>query len=978
MMSEQFGTIIQALSTGRNPTCDKPLTQDTILQILQHPQVQRALIYHAGKSSNHNSKEAGILQALADCQDPVTGNPLDKQDAWNLLQNPSVLAILKSAAGSSEPVADAPARFKHNTFIRVVIPLLILWLGIVIWWGLEHYSRQPGSIHDPVLEPYLERLNPPVKDKKAMASRSSVNNKESDRDLHRLREFLNRYSSRGLRRNKQSIPDQMDALVMSSPERLLPLINTQAFALLELDDSLANHLRQAGLKYLQVLQSGEETSSHCHAIDSWTWSVRELLSSGMTANLFRPHAVDGCAEKMPVQTGRVVAVWVGSEQNVPDDNLKNACTQVVFDRKGQSDTSSEPWLDVANCADGTSIYLAAGIGPESVMVPTKKSSVTQKRLSDILISLPVDQNIDSARYANYIALYHLGRVSRGKLIIEPGLLSFRQLVSGEGDIAISNTVARSPKTFQKRIQVRHAESRLNPDCRRDPVTHKSQTKIVNAPVTQAEDKTPKVLINRDPKVFDDVCAGDTLIFNIYAANIERVMLNFDNANAKDGMGGIQLIQPVNFQNSVKFTTPSDWHGFTTISATGFAKVDGKPFIAGNKVTFNIKPKTIQKKANNRNRAGKTERRNQRVPRGQSNVVVDKRTLKEFFENYIHLRNSFDPALKKLYARNALITHFNPTKRRTTTYSDDRGRGSLKRFRQELEANNEKGKFSGVKILKHSNGYKIKASRYSTYYCITDKQYYMIVESDTDGKLKIITERLSFPSEPECNKEGVAKDYSPEKSSSPASSFSEASCDLSHLNPIADTFVYSFPGNEKRNFGEREFFSAGEWTTNGRPFSVYAYLKFDLGCIPEDAIVKSAKLSLYPDTVHNLYGQGKYNSESPGHSTLSGTNAFYIQKITEEWGEMSVNWYSKPGLDETHQVVVKGSDVVDENTPEEYQSGPEKYFLDMEIVDLINDIREGDNFGIGLKMQNESYYREVNFRSRENTKGLVPVLKIELE
>ncbi len=751
MTSERFGIIIKALSSGRHPMYDKPLTQDTTLQILQHRQVQRALLYYAGKSSSHNSKEAGLFQALADCQNPVTGKPLNKQEAWNLLHNPSVLEMLRHAADPSKATAAPPTSFKRNTLISVVIPLLILWMGVLIWWGLEHYSRQPGSIHDPVFKPYLKRIKPPVRDEYAMASRKPADIKKSDRDLHRLQQFLSRYSRSGAILNKPNIPDQLDALVMSSPNRLLPLINTKAFALLELDHSMANALRQAGLKNLQVLQSGEEAPSHCRAVGSWTWPVREWLSSGMTANLFHSYTVDGCAKKMPIQAGSIIAVWVGSDEKALSNDLINACTQVVFGRDDQSDISSEPWLDVANCVDGTSVYLAAGIGPESVMVSTKNSTLRQKQLADVLTSLPVDQNIDSAHYTSYIALYHLGRVSHGKLNIESGLLHFKQLINGEGSTENWKTVVSGPQRIKTR---RRAEARLNPDCRRKPMTHRAQAKTTSVPVTQTEDNTPRILINRDPRVFDNICMGDTLIFNVYAANIKRIMISFDNANAKD-LSGIQIIQSVNFQNSVEFTTPPDWHGFTTISATGFTEVSGKPSIAGNKVTFNIKPKLLQQEANSR--AGVKERRIQKTLRPKSNIVADKRTVKEFFEIYIELRNSFDPAWKKMFAPDAVISYRNTTNKTMSIYSAARGRDNrllLKQLRQKLKANNEKGLFSNIEILRHRNGYRIKASRYSSYYCSTDKHYYITVLPDTDGQLKITAERLAFPSKPECNPDNI--------------------------------------------------------------------------------------------------------------------------------------------------------------------------------------------------------------------------------
>ena len=172
--------IIWALAEGCHPASGEPLTPDTALKTVQHSRVRRTFLRTLESCARHlDEDDVEMLKAIADARDPESGKPLDEQSAWALLHDPFVISTLKRAATGPSPsrspapahteTSPSPPRFRKNILISVVIPLVILWLGVVVWWGLEHYSHRPGSIYDPALKPYLSKIFPPVKDLSATA-----------------------------------------------------------------------------------------------------------------------------------------------------------------------------------------------------------------------------------------------------------------------------------------------------------------------------------------------------------------------------------------------------------------------------------------------------------------------------------------------------------------------------------------------------------------------------------------------------------------------------------------------------------------------------------------------------------------------------------------------------------------------------------------------------------------------------------------
>jgi len=94
---------------------------------------------------------------------------------------------------------------------------------------------------------------------------------------------------------------------------------------------------------------------------------------------------------------------------------------------------------------------------------------------------------------------------------------------------------------------------------------------------------PKLLINRDPAVFDVVCQGDVLHYKLYAEQVDRVMLWYENETTE--LGAMQMLERVPFETSLSFEIPTDWLGSSAITATGY--VGGEVVLASSKVTFTV-------------------------------------------------------------------------------------------------------------------------------------------------------------------------------------------------------------------------------------------------------------------------------------------------------------------------------------------------------------------------------------------------------
>jgi hypothetical protein len=163
----------------------------------------------------------------------------------------------------------------------------------------------------------------------------------------------------------------------------------------------------------------------------------------------------------------------------------------------------------------------------------------------------------------------------------------------------------------------------------------------------------------------------------------------------------------------------------------------------------------------------------------------------------------------------------------------------------------------------------------------------------------------------------------------------------------DAFIEYWPYNEysDRNFGMHPEFSASAWTSSGVPLAVRSLIKFNLASISTDAEIISARLYLY--SVDNTVN-------GPGHSTLSGSNAFILQKVTSDWDESLVTWNTQPSATEEGQILLPASD-----------SALQDYIIN--ITDLVQGMVNDPltNFGMMIKLEQERYYRRILFASSDH-------------
>lgn len=168
-----------------------------------------------------------------------------------------------------------------------------------------------------------------------------------------------------------------------------------------------------------------------------------------------------------------------------------------------------------------------------------------------------------------------------------------------------------------------------------------------------------------------------------------------------------------------------------------------------------------------------------------------------------------------------------------------------------------------------------------------------------------------------------------------------------LNPTngKDVYVWDYqPGASSTNSQE---LSVCAWTYLGTPTIRRVLIRFNISSIVQGATVYNAQLKLfnYPNA-QSTWGE---------HSQLSGTNEFYINRITSPWDEISACWNNQPSVTVTNQVLVPPS-----------TDPHQDYVIDVtQLVQDIVDLGQSLNYGLRLKLTTESYYRSLIFASSEN-------------
>ena len=179
-------------------------------------------------------------------------------------------------------------------------------------------------------------------------------------------------------------------------------------------------------------------------------------------------------------------------------------------------------------------------------------------------------------------------------------------------------------------------------------------------------------------------------------------------------------------------------------------------------------------------------------------------------------------------------------------------------------------------------------------------------------------------------------------------------------------------NANANHNANPDIHASQWTYNAHGWGEGTnrnYIKFpELSTIPQNAVIKSAKLSLYGISTGIAAPQG--NSYYPGSPYNSyGDNKTWLKRVIGDWDEATITWNNKPGTTDVNQVALPASNAQwNFNVP------------DLDVTNLVKDmVSKKQNYGFCLQMQVEKYYRSISFASSEvadSTKR--PKLVVEYE
>ena len=160
----------------------------------------------------------------------------------------------------------------------------------------------------------------------------------------------------------------------------------------------------------------------------------------------------------------------------------------------------------------------------------------------------------------------------------------------------------------------------------------------------------------------------------------------------------------------------------------------------------------------------------------------------------------------------------------------------------------------------------------------------------------------------------------------------------------DALVNGLSSRRNLNYGSEQQMPAFAGTSSGTPFLARSYMQFDLSGIPSGMKIDSSFLSLY--AADQSMGLG-------AHRNSSGPNGAWLRKVTSTWNESTITWNNQPTAITTNQVAL---------APSLYQT---QDYTDINVTSLIQDIFQSPiNNGLQMILQNENFYRTLNFYSSD--------------
>jgi len=162
----------------------------------------------------------------------------------------------------------------------------------------------------------------------------------------------------------------------------------------------------------------------------------------------------------------------------------------------------------------------------------------------------------------------------------------------------------------------------------------------------------------------------------------------------------------------------------------------------------------------------------------------------------------------------------------------------------------------------------------------------------------------------------------------------------------DALLHGLSSEVNVNHGDNPQFAASAWTFGGEPGIVRSVIEFNLKQIPTYKAIESAKLSLYAwDSTIGI--AQNYSAD--------GSNACWIERVISNWSESTVTWNNQPRTTTYNRASLPLSTSATQN------------YLDIDVTKITQDIVNypDSSFGFMLKLQNETYYRSMNFCSSDH-------------
>jgi hypothetical protein len=152
-------------------------------------------------------------------------------------------------------------------------------------------------------------------------------------------------------------------------------------------------------------------------------------------------------------------------------------------------------------------------------------------------------------------------------------------------------------------------------------------------------------------------------------------------------------------------------------------------------------------------------------------------------------------------------------------------------------------------------------------------------------------------------------------------------------------------NPAGNYPNEIEYASRAWTISSVPTVWRSVFKFNLSCIPQNAVVQSASLSLYYAT-QNGFGNQQ-------HESLTSSDESVVQRITSPWFENTVTWNNQPAATNADEVILPQS-----------TAGTQDY-TNMDVTAMVQQMVATVNYGFLLKLTTEVQYANMLFASGDN-------------